>query len=71
MREQRAFREMTEALRLVRNSRNDKSGVRRHDHQVTSGNSSVYSEAEFEMVEDEDTFIEAPVATRTNWSDFL
>ena len=36
--------------------RNEKSGARRHDHQVTSGNSSVYSEAEYEMVEDEDTF---------------
>ena len=60
MREQRAFREMTEALRRVRNSRNEKSGARRHDHQVTSGNSSVHSEAEYEMVEDEDTFMEAP-----------
>ena len=44
MREQRAFREMTEALRRVRNSRNEKSGARRRGHQVTSGNSSVYSE---------------------------
>ena len=60
VREQRAFREMTEALRRVRNSRNEKSGARRHDHQVTSGNSSVYSEAEYEMVEDEDTLKEAP-----------
>ena len=60
VREQRAFREMTEALRRVPNSRNNKSGARRHDHQVTSGNSSVYSEAEYEMVEDEDTFTEAP-----------
>ena len=60
MREQRAFREMTEALRRVRNSRNEKSGARRHDHQVTSGNSSVHSGAEYEMVEDEDTFMEAP-----------
>ena len=60
MREQRAFREMTEALRRVRNSRNEKSGARRHDHQVTSGNSSVHSEAEYEMVEDEHTFMEAP-----------
>ena len=60
VRKQRAVREMTEALRRVRNSRNEKSGARRHDHQVTSGNSSVYSEAEYEMVEDEDTFIEAP-----------
>ena len=51
---------MTEALRRVRNSRNEKSGARRHDHQVTSGNSSVYSEAEYEMVEDVDTFTEAP-----------
>ena len=40
--------------------RNENCGVRRHDHQVTSGNSSVYSEAEYEMVEDEDTFIQAP-----------
>ena len=56
VREQRAFR----ALRRVRNSRNKKSGARRHDHQVTSGNSSAHSEAEYEMVEDEDTFTEAP-----------
>ena len=56
VREQRAFREMTEALRRVRNSRNEKSGARRYDHQVTAGNSSVYSEAEYELVEDEDTF---------------
>ena len=60
MREQRAFREMTEALRRVRNSRNEKSGVRRHDHRATSANSSVCSEAEYEMVEDEDTFTKAP-----------
>ena len=60
VREQRAFREMTEALRRVRNSRNEKSGVRRHDHRATSVNSSVCSEAEYEMVEDEDTFTEAP-----------
>ena len=60
VREQRAFREMTEALRRVRNSRNEKSGARRCDHQVTAGNSSVYSEAEYEIVEDEDTFTEAP-----------
>ena len=59
VREQRAFREMTEALRRVRNSRNEKSGVRRHDHRATSGNS-VCSEAEYEMVEDEDTLKEAP-----------
>ena len=52
-REQRTFREMTEAL-------NEKSGVRRHDHRATSGNSSVCSEAEYDMVEDEDTFREAP-----------
>ena len=60
VREQRAVREMTEALRRVRNSRNEKSGARRYDHQVTAGNSSVYTEAEYEVVEDEDTFIEAP-----------
>ena len=60
VREQRAFREMTEALRRVRNSRNEKSGARRHDRQVTSGNCSVYSEDEYDMVEDEDTFTAAP-----------
>ena len=60
VREQRAFREMTEALRRVRNSRNEKSGARRHDHRATSVNSSVCSEAEYEMVEDEDAFVEAP-----------
>ena len=57
VRGQRAFREMTEALRSVRNFRNEKSGVRRHDHQAISGNSSVYSDAEYEMVEEEN---EAP-----------
>ena len=36
VREQRAFREMTEALRRVRNSRSEKSGARRHDHRATS-----------------------------------
>ena len=60
VREQRAFREMTEALRRVRNSRNEKSGVRRHDHRATTGNFSVCSETEYEIVEDEDTFTEAP-----------
>ena len=60
VRELRAFREMTEALRRVRNSRGEKSGVRRHDHRATSGNASVYSDAEYEMVEDEDAFVEAP-----------
>ena len=57
MREQRAFREMTEALRRVRNSRSEKSEVRRHDHRATSVNSSVCSEAEYDMVEDEDAFL--------------
>ena len=71
VREQRAFCEMTEALRCVRNSRSVKSGVRRHDHRTTSVNSSVCSEAEYEMVEDEDAFVEGTVATRTNWPDFL
>ena len=60
MREQRAFREVTEALRRVRNSRSEKSGVRRHDHRATSVNSSICSEAEYEMVEDEEAFVEAP-----------
>ena len=60
VREQRAFREMSEALRRVRNSRSEKSGVRRHDHRATSVNSSVCSDAEYEMVEDEDAFVEAP-----------
>ena len=60
VREQRAFREMTEALRRVRNSRSEKSGVRRQDHRAISVNSSVCSEVEYEMVEDEDAFVEAP-----------
>ena len=60
VREHRAFHEMTEALRRVRNSRSEKSGARRHDHRDTSVNSSVCSEAEYEMVEDEDAFVEAP-----------
>ena len=58
VREQRAFREMTEALRRVRKSRSEKSGVRRQDHRATSVNSSVCSEVEYEMVED--AFVEAP-----------
>ena len=55
VREQRAFHEMTEALRRVRNFRSEKSS-----HRATSVNSSVCSEAENEMVEDEDAFVEAP-----------
>ena len=51
---------MTEALRRVRNSRSEKSGARRHDHRATSVNSSVCSDAEYEMVEDEDAFVKAP-----------
>ena len=51
---------MTEALRRVRNSRSEKSGVRRHDHRAISVNSSVCSDAEYEMVEDEDAFVVAP-----------
>ena len=47
-------------LRRVRNSRAEKTGARRRGHQVTSRNSSVYSDAEYEMVENEDTFTEAP-----------
>ena len=60
VREQRAFREMTEALRRVRNSGAEKTGARRRGHPAASGNSSVYSDAEHEMVEDEDIFTEAP-----------
>ena len=51
---------MREALRRVRNFRDEKTGARRRGHQVTSGNASVYSDAEYEMFEDEDTFTEAP-----------
>ena len=40
--------------------RSEKSGVRGHDHRATSVNSSVCSDAEYEMVEDEDAFVEAP-----------
>ena len=57
LRERRAFRQLTEALRRVRNARDEKTGARRRTHQTISGNSSVYSDAEYEMV---DTFREAP-----------
>ena len=60
LRERRAFRQLTEALRRVRNARDEKTGARRRNHQAISGNSSVYSDAEYEMVEYEDTFTEAP-----------
>ena len=45
---------------MSENSRSEKSGVRRHDHRATSVNSCVCSEAEYEMVEDADAFVEAP-----------
>ena len=60
MKEHCAFREMTEALRRVRNSRAEKTGARRRGHPDPSENSSVFSDAEYEMVEDEDIFTEAP-----------
>ena len=60
VREHRAFREMTEAFRRVRNSRAEKTGARRRGHPAPSENSSVFSNAEYEMVEDEDSFTEAP-----------
>ena len=60
VREQRAFRDMTEALRRVRNSQAEKTGVRRRSRPAPSGNSSAFSDAEYEMVEDEDIFTEAP-----------
>ena len=50
---------MTEALRHVRNSRAEKTGVRRRGHPAPSGNSSVFSDAEVEMVEDGGVFTEA------------
>ena len=60
LRERRAFRQLTEALRRVRNARDEKTGARRRTHQTISGNFLVYSDAEYEMVEYEDTFTEAP-----------
>ena len=61
VREQRAFHEMTEALRRVRNSRNEKSGVRRHDHRATSGEPPLSAlRLNTRWSKDEDTFIEAP-----------
>ena len=51
---------MTETLRRVRNSRAEKTGARRRGHPAPSGNLLVYSDAEYEMVEDEDIFTEAP-----------
>ena len=71
VRVQRVLREMTEALRRVRNSRSEKSGVRRHDHRATSVNSSVCSEAECENGRRRRRVCRGTVATRTNWSDFL
>ena len=59
VREQRAFREMTDGLRRVRNSRSEKIGVRRRSRPASSGNSSVFSDAECETVEDEDILTEA------------
>ena len=60
LRERRAFRQLTEALRRVRNARDEKTGARRRTHQTISGNFLVYSDADYEMVEYEDTFTEAP-----------
>ena len=45
VREQRAFLEMTEALRRVRNSRAETTRARRRGHPAPSGNSSVFSDA--------------------------
>ena len=51
---------MTEALRRVRNSRAEETGARRRGHPAPSGSSLVFSDAEYEMFEDEDIFTEAP-----------
>ena len=50
---------MTEALTRVRNARDEKIGPRRRTHQVIFGHSSVFSDAEYDMIEDEDSFTEA------------
>ena len=60
VREQRAFREMTEALRRVRNSRAEKTGARRRGHPAPLWKFIGLSVAEYEMVEDEDVFTEPP-----------
>ena len=44
----------------MRNLEYDVTIIEPPDHRATSGNSSVCSEAEYDMVEDEDTFREAP-----------
>ena len=42
-------------------SRNDEmTGAKRRTHQIIFGKSSVYSDPEYEIVADEDTFTEAP-----------
>ena len=44
-----------------RHSRNDEmTGANRITHQIIFGKSSVYSDAEYEIMADEDTFAEAP-----------
>ena len=48
------MRQSSEALRRVRNSRDEKTDARRHSRQIPFGISSVYSDAEHEMAEDED-----------------
>ena len=59
---------MTEALRRVRA---EKTGARRRGHPASSGNSSDFSDAEYEMVEDEDMFTEAPWQQEQTGQTFL
>ena len=56
---------MTEALRRVRNSRNEKCGARRRDHQVTSGNRRSILRIDTRWSK------RGTVASGTDWSDLL
>ena len=60
MREQRAFREMSEPLRRVRNSRDEKTGARTPRSPSHLWKFLSTPNAAYEMVGDEDTFTEAP-----------
>ena len=54
VREQRSFREMTEALQRVRNAREEKDGRYRWQRHTSTRSSVANSDFDFEMVDEED-----------------
>ena len=70
VRGQCAFREMTEAPRRSRNSRDEKTGARCRTHQPISGHSSVHSDAE-RRGRRRRYVHRSTTATRTDWPDIL